>query len=165
MIDNNIEDLIKQKTFGYDGICRIIPQRPPFLMIDKVLELDVEKHIAICQKCIGANEPYLQGHFPNNPVFPGVLMVEAMAQAASIIGKAMMNGKPGILLFASADEIKFLDTATAGDVLIVEAFVSKLRDPVVIGECKVSKKITNKDSNDELKVICTCKLKAFRKEL
>ena len=163
MTEGNIDDLIKQKSFGYEGICRIIPQRPPFLMVDKVLELDVEKHIAVCQKCIGANEPYLQGHFPNNPVFPGVLMVEAMAQTASIIGKAMMNGKEGVLLFASADEVKFLDTATAGDVLIVEAVVIKFRDPLVVGDCKVSKKVINEAGQEELKTICTCQLKAFRK--
>ena len=163
MADCNIDDLIKQKSFGYEGICRIIPQRPPFLMVDKVLELDVEKHIAVCQKCIGANEPYLAGHFPNNPIFPGVLMIEAMAQTASIIGKAMMNGKEGVLLFASADEVKFLDTATAGDVLIVEAVVSKLRDPLVVGDCKVSKKVINEEGQEELKTICTCQLKAFRK--
>ena len=163
--NDNIDDLIKQKSFGYEGICRIIPQRPPFLMIDKVLNLDVEKKIAVCQKCISANEPYLAGHFPNHPVFPGVLMIEAMAQTASVIGKALMNGKTGVLLFASVDDVKFLDTATAGDVLIAEAFVSKIRDPLVIGECKINKKILDTKGNESETTICTCKLKAFRKEI
>ena len=63
------------------------------------------------------------------------------------------------------DNVKFLDTATAGDVLIVEAMITKLRDPLVVGECKVSKKIINAEGKEELKVICTCELKAFRKEL
>ena len=154
--DDDISDLISQKSFGYNGICRIIPQRPPFLMIDKVLNLDIKNKTAICQKCVSANEGFFAGHFPGNPVMPGVLMIEAMAQAASIIGKALMNGKKGTLLFASADNVKFNGIATAGDVLTIEAQVTKLRDPLVIGECKVKKQ-------DE--IICSCSLKAFRKDI
>ena len=153
---DSIGDLITQKSFGYNGICRIIPQRPPFLMIDKVINLDIKNKIAICQKCVSANEGFFAGHFPNNPIMPGVLMIEAMAQTASIIGKALMNGKKGTLLFASADNVKFSGIATAGDILTIEAKVTKLRDPLVVGECNVKK---------QEEIICSCSLKAFRKEI
>ena len=151
-----VNELIKKKTFGYEDVCKIIPQRPPFLMIDKVLNLDVEKKSVICQKVLSANEGFFIGHFPNRPVMPGVLMIEAMAQASSIIGKALMNGKRGVLLFAEVDNVKFSGSATVGDVLIVEAYVDKIRDPLVVGRGVVKK-------GDE--VICKCDLKAFRKEL
>ena len=151
-----VNELIKKKTFGYEDICRIIPQRPPFLMIDKVLDLNVEKKSVICQKVLSANEGFFVGHFPNHPIMPGVLMVEAMAQASSIIGKALMNGKKGVLLIAEVDNVKFSGTATAGDILVVEAYVDKIRDPLVIGRGIVKK-------GEE--VICKCDLKAFRKEL
>ena len=151
-----VNELIKKKTFGYEDICRIIPQRPPFLMIDKVLDLNVEKKSVVCQKALSANEGFFIGHFPEHPVMPGVLMIEAMAQASSIIGKALMNGKKGVLLFAEVDNVKFSGTATAGDVLIIEAYVDKIRDPLVVGRGIVKK-------GEE--VICKCDLKAFRKEL
>ena len=151
-----LKNLINQKSFDYKGIYEFIPQRPPFLMLDKVIDIDIKNQKVVCKKCISSNEWYLSGHFPNNPVMPGVLMVEGMAQAASIIGKALSIEQDGVLLFASIDECKFTDTATVGDVLIVEAVVTKIRGPLVIGECCVKK-------NE--KIIANCKLKAFRKQL
>lgn len=152
----NIEELIKQKTFGFEGICEIIPQRPPFLMLDKVIDLDIDKKKVVCQKCLSANEGFFVGHFPNNPIMPGVLMIEAMAQAASVIGKALMADREGVLLFASVDNVKFEDVATAGDVLIIEAQVTAIRDPLVKGKCTVKK---------EDKIIASCELKAFKKKI
>ncbi len=154
--DSYIEELIKQKTFGFEGICKIIPQRPPFLMLDKVVDLDIEKKKVTCQKCLSANEGFFVGHFPNHPIMPGVLMVEAMAQAASIIGKILMKDKDGILLFAGVDNVKFEDTATAGDVLTIEAQTTALREPLIKGVCSVKK-------NE--KVIASCELKAFKKKI
>lgn len=151
-----LQELIMLKTFDYHGIYEFIPQRPPFLMLDKVVDLDVDNKKVICQKCISSNEWFLVGHFPNNPVMPGVLMVEGMAQAASIIGKAIAIDKEGILLFASIDDCQFLGIATAGDVLTIEAVITKTRGPLVIGECCVKK-------DDQ--IIAKCNLKAFRKEL
>ena len=151
-----LKTLILQKSFDYKGIYEFIPQRPPFLMLDKVIDINIENKKVVCQKCISSNEWYLQGHFPSNPVMPGVLMVEGMAQAASIIGKALSVEEKGVLLFASIDECKFLGTATAGDVLTIEAIVEKIKGPLVIGNCCVKK-------NQE--IIARCSLKAFRKEI
>ena len=153
---DKLKSLILQKSFDYKGIYEFIPQRPPFLMVDKVLDINIEEKKVICQKSISSNEWYLQGHFPNNPVMPGVLMVEGMAQAASIIGKALSLEEKGVLLFASIDECKFLGTATAGDVLMIEAVVEKIRGPLVIGKCCV-------ENNGA--IIAQCNLKAFRKEI
>ena len=116
----------------------------------------VDEKKVVCQKCISSNEWYLAGHFPGNPVMPGVLMVEGMAQAASIIGKALAIEEEGVLLFASIDECKFSGMATVGDILIVEAIVTKIRGQLVIGECCIKK-------NDQ--IIAKCNLKAFRKVL
>ena len=161
MIENKekiekLKKLIEAKEFDYKGIYEFIPQRPPFLMLDKVLDINVDEKKVVCQKCISSNEWYLAGHFPDNPVMPGVLMVEGMAQAASIIGKALAVEEEGVLLFASIDECKFSGMATVGDILIVEAIVTKIRGQLVIGECYVKK-------NDQ--IIAKCNLKAFRKVL
>ena len=150
------QQLVNQKSFGYDGICKFIPQRPPFLMIDKVIDIDVEAKKAVCQKCLSANEPFFQGHFPGNPVMPGVLMVEAMAQAASIIGRVLLEDKQAILLFTGANDVKFKGMATVGDVLTITANVTKIRGPLIIGDCEVKK-------GDE--IIATATITAFNKRI
>lgn len=154
--EDEIQQLVSQKTFGYDGICKFIPQRPPFLMIDKVIDIDVEAKTAICQKCLSANEAFFQGHFPNNPVMPGVLMIEAMAQTASIIGRVLLEDKQAVLLFTNANDVKFKGIATAGDVLTITAKVTKTRGPLIIGDCDVKK-------GDE--VIATATITAFNKRI
>ena len=68
----DFSDLAKKRSFGYEDICRLLPQRPPFLMVDRVIELNVDDNFVICEKCISANEWYFQGHFPEHPVMPGV---------------------------------------------------------------------------------------------
>ena len=148
-------DLANAKTFGYEGIYRLIPQRPPFLMIDKVLDLDLENDKVICVKNISSNEPWFAGHFPGKPVMPGVLMLEAMAQAASILGRFLAK-KEGILMFAGIDDVKFLNIAQPGDQLIIECKIIKSRDPLMVGECKIS--VDGKD-------IMTATIKPFRKDI
>ena len=123
-------------------------------MVDKVLDIDVENKKVVCQKCVSSNEGFFVGHFPEHPVMPGVLMIEAMAQAASIIGNVLLKDKEGVLVFAELNNTKFKDGATAGDVLIVESQIQKIKGPLVIGECKISK-------NNE--VIVSCEMKAFKK--
>lgn len=154
--EQEIQELVSKKTFGYDGICKFIPQRPPFLMIDKVIDIDVEAKKVVCQKCLSANEAFFQGHFPNNPVMPGVLMIEAMAQTASIMGRILLDDKQAVLLFTSADDVKFKGIATCGDVLTITANVSKIRNPLIIGDCEVK----NGD-----KVIATATITAFNKRI
>ena len=151
----DFSDLVKKRSFGYEDICRLLPQRPPFLMIDRVTNLNVEDNFVVCEKCISANEWYFQGHFPDHPVMPGVLILEALAQSASILGKFLVKPN-GVLMFAAIDKVKFLDVVLPGDVLQLRVDVIKVRDPLLNGECvaRVGDKI-----------VAQCTIKAFRKEL
>ncbi|ADL69962.1 3-hydroxyacyl-[acyl-carrier-protein] dehydratase FabZ [Thermoanaerobacterium thermosaccharolyticum] len=100
-------------------IREVIPHRYPFLMIDRVLEIDDNKK-AVGIKNISANEPYFQGHFPDNPIVPGVLIVEAMAQLGGI---TVMHGKKNndmIGLFTGINKCKFKRVVKPGDQLKIE---------------------------------------------
>ncbi|ORX22961.1 3-hydroxyacyl-[acyl-carrier-protein] dehydratase FabZ [Thermoanaerobacterium sp. PSU-2] len=100
-------------------IREVIPHRYPFLMIDKVLEIEDGKK-AVGIKNVSANEPYFQGHFPGNPIMPGVLIVEAMAQLGGI---TVMHGKDNnnmIGLFTGINKCKFKRVVVPGDQLKLE---------------------------------------------
>ncbi len=151
---NELKELIEKGKFDYRGIQKFIPQREPFLMLDSVLNIDVKNKQIICQKCISVNEWYLAGHFPDIHIMPGVLLIESMAQAASIIGEALTIEKDGTILFLGIENCDFISTATAGDVLKIFAKITKIKGPMIIGECEIKK---------EDKTIACCKLKAFKK--
>jgi len=112
-------------------ILNILPHRYPFVMIDRVLELDNNSILAL--KNFSFNEPYAQGHFPNNPIMPGVMMVEAMAQASAILATKFCEknmemkdlikytAKGTGILFTSADEIRFKKVVVPGDQLKIKS--------------------------------------------
>ncbi len=103
-----------------------IPHRYPFVMIDKVIEfVGTDELVAV--KNVTINEPFFQGHFPNNPVFPGVLQLEAMAQAAGILMLRRTNKECKTALFMSADKVKFRKPVRPGDQLILNAKITKIR--------------------------------------
>lgn len=123
-------------------ILEILPHRYPFLMVDRVLEWSDDRITAV--KNVSAGEPQFQGHFPGMPVMPGVLMVEAMAQAAGILAAKTGSFDPAtqVLLFMAMDKVKFRKMVTPGDQLIIE--VQALRKGKVWklrGECKVDGKV------------------------
>jgi len=124
-------------------IMKILPHRYPFLMIDKVIKMD-ETHIT-CIKNVSINEPYFQGHFPGHPIMPGVLQLEAMAQAAGILtlNKAENWGK--IAYFLSAERVKWRKPVKPGDVLVVEIDLLKGRGKVGKGKgvCRVGKDVVS----------------------
>jgi 3-hydroxyacyl-[acyl-carrier-protein] dehydratase len=96
-----------------------LPHRYPFLLVDRVVELDVGKSITAL-KNVSVNEPFFNGHFPQMPVMPGVLIVEAMAQAAGILGFKTLDKKPAdgsIYLFVGADNVRFRRQVVPGDQL------------------------------------------------
>jgi len=100
-----------------------LPHRYPFLLVDRVVELTLGESI-VAYKNITINEGIFEGHFPEIPVFPGVLIVEAMAQAAGILGFKTMNKKPqdgSIYYFVGCDEIRFKRPVVPGDRLTLEA--------------------------------------------
>lgn len=107
-----------------------LPQRYPFLLVDKVLELELGKSI-VAVKNVTGNEPHFNGHFPSLPIMPGVLIIEAMAQAAGVLGFKTLDKKPSdgsIYMFAGVDNCRFKRQVVPGDQLILKAdYVSDKR--------------------------------------
>ena len=112
-------------------IKEILPHRYPFLLIDRVISIDGNKIVAI--KNVTANENYFQGHFPIEPVMPGVLIIEALAQtgAVAILSKDEFKGK--IAYFAGIDKAKFRRKVVPGDTLRLEVELTKIRGKAGVG--------------------------------
>ena len=123
-------------------IMEIIPHRQPFLLIDAIEELEPGVR-AVAKKCVSYNEPYFAGHFPGEPVMPGVLIIEAMAQtgAAAILSRPENKGKTAY--FAGINNAKFKRKVVPGDVLILELEIIKEKGPIGVGRgtAKVDGKI------------------------
>ena len=97
-------------------IMKIIPQRPPILMIDKVEEL-IPGESCVAYKNVCINEPYFEGHFPGNPIMPGVLIVESLAQTGAVAILSMEENKGKNALFGGIDKLRFKKPVLPGDVL------------------------------------------------
>jgi 3-hydroxyacyl-[acyl-carrier-protein] dehydratase len=107
-------------------IMRIIPHRYPVLLVDRVIELEPGKHV-VAIKNVTANEPQFTGHFPDRPIMPGVLMVEALAQAGAVAVLSLPEYRGKLALFAGIDECRFRRTVVPGDTLRLEVTLEKLR--------------------------------------
>ncbi|HEX5397262.1 MAG TPA: 3-hydroxyacyl-ACP dehydratase FabZ [Candidatus Limnocylindria bacterium] len=105
---------------------RVIPHRYPFLLVDRVLELEPGKRV-VAIKNVTANEPQFTGHFPERPIMPGVLMVEALAQAGAVAVLSLPENRGKLALFAAIDECRFRRTVLPGDTLRIEISVEKLQ--------------------------------------
>ena len=114
-------------------IMEIIPQRSPFLMIDRVEEY-IPGESAIAYKNVCINEPFFQGHFPGNPIMPGVLIVEAMAQTGAVAVLSLEENKGKKALFGGIDKLKFKKQVVPGDVLKLEVKIIKRKGPIGVGE-------------------------------
>ncbi|HQQ63780.1 MAG TPA: 3-hydroxyacyl-ACP dehydratase FabZ [Pseudomonadales bacterium] len=115
-----------------------LPHRYPFLLVDRVLEL-TEGESIVAYKNISINEPIFTGHFPEIPVFPGVLIIEAMAQAAGILGFKTMGKKPqdgSIYYFVGADDVRFKRPVVPGDQLRLEAKILSEKRGIWKFECR-----------------------------
>ena len=108
------------------GIMRIIPHRYPLLMIDRVIELEPGKRV-VAIKNVTANEPQFTGHFPDRPIMPGVLMVEALAQAGAVAVLSLPEYRGKLALFAGIDDCRFRRTVLPGDQLVLKVELEKLR--------------------------------------
>ena len=110
-------------------IRRHLPHRSPFLLVDRVVELKAGEFI-VAYKNLSINEPYFDGHFPDNPIFPGVLLLEAMAQAAGILGfysQGKTNDDGSTYYFAGADKLRFKRPCMPGDRVMLRATVVSQR--------------------------------------
>ncbi len=117
-----------------------LPHRYPFLLVDRVVEL-IEGESIIAYKNITGNEDVFNGHFPQAPIFPGVMIIEALAQASGILGFKTMNKKPqdgSIYLFAGIDDVRFKRQVIPGDRLQLESRVVSEKRGIWKFDCKAT---------------------------
>lgn len=116
-------------------IQRLIPHRYPFLLIDRVIELEPGKRI-VGLKNVSANEPFFQGHFPGFPIMPGVLIIEALAQAGSVLLLSQPEERGKLPLFAGIDNVRFRRKVLPGDQLRLEVEFTMRRGPIGKGHAR-----------------------------
>jgi UDP-3-O-[3-hydroxymyristoyl] N-acetylglucosamine deacetylase/3-hydroxyacyl-[acyl-carrier-protein] dehydratase len=113
-----------------DDLINVIPHRYPFLLVDRILEIDERKRI-VGLKNVTINEPYFQGHFPGHPIMPGVLIIEAMAQVGGVLLMGAMDDHASkVVYFMSLDNVKFRRPVRPGDQLIFELEMTQIRGNV-----------------------------------
>ena len=126
----------------------VLPHRFPFVLIDRVISMEGETSLTAL-KNVSVNEPFFPGHFPGHPVMPGVLQLEAMAQAAGILLLKKGSAEGKVAFFMSADKVKFRKPVVPGDQLIIEAVLDKVRGNKLATakvECKVGGKVVSSAS-------------------
>ena len=123
--------------FGRDVIESLIPHRPPFLLVDEILELEPGKRV-VGRREIRADDWWFPGHFPERPVMPGVLTVEAIAQAGAVAVLADEANRGKIPFFAGIDDCRFKRIVEPGDVLLLECEFVRVRGPIAKGEGRAS---------------------------
>lgn len=122
---------------GTKEIMNIIPHRQPFLLIDTIEELEPGKR-AVAKKCVSYNEPFFAGHFPGEPVMPGVLIVEALAQAGAVAILSQPDFKGKTAYFGAINNARFKQKVVPGDVLMLELEIIKQKGPVGVGSAKAT---------------------------
>jgi len=115
----------------------ILPHREPFLLLDEVTELEPGARV-VARKVVREDEWYLPGHFPGNPIMPGVLMVEAMAQCGAVAVLSEEGNRGRLALFAGIDDVRFKRLVRPGDELELVCELERLRGPVGRGKARAS---------------------------
>ena len=124
-----METIIEPISLGYEEILNMLTHRYPFLLVDRITEC-VPAQYSKGYKNVSFNEPFFQGHFPNNPIMPGVLQIEALAQTAAPILMLLEQYKGKLALFAGVDNAKFKNIVRPGDKLEMETEVIKMKGPI-----------------------------------
>lgn len=124
-------------VFTTKEIMEIIPHRQPFLLVDTIEELEPGKR-AVGKKCVTYNEPYFAGHFPQEPIMPGVLIIEALAQVGAVICLSMPENKGKLAIFGGIDKARFRRKVVPGDVLTLEVELIRQKGPIAIAKAVAS---------------------------
>lgn len=138
-------------TLTTKEIMDIIPHRNPFLLIDQIVELEPAVR-AVGKKCVSMNEPYFVGHFPGEPVMPGVLILEAMAQVGAVLCLSEESYRGKTAYFGGVNKARFRNKVVPGDVMYLEAKLIKIKGPLGIATAKAY------DANDEKKVFAEAEI-------
>lgn len=117
-------------NFNINDIIKYLPHRYPFLLIDKVINV-VPKTSGTGIKCVSMNEPFFQGHFPINPIMPGVLMLEAMAQTCIMVYKPFVEKENILFVFSGIDKVKFRRQVLPGDILHIDMSTIACKGPLI----------------------------------
>lgn len=137
--------LLEETELDIRRILQVLPHRYPFLLVDRVIEIRGQESL-VAIKNVTINEQFFQGHFPGHPVMPGVLQLEAMAQAAGILLLRHVNAEGQIAFFMSCDKVKFRKAVVPGDQLVIEVKLVKIRGQklaVAEAECRVGDKVVS----------------------
>ena len=131
-----IYDPTKKPIFDVNDIKKMLPHRYPFLLVDRIYELNKESIVGT--KCITSNEPFFPGHFPEEPVFPGVLQIEAMAQTGGVLALNIVdNPENWTTYFLKIDAVKFRKKVVPGDVLVMKlTLLRPIRRGIVLMDAK-----------------------------
>jgi 3-hydroxyacyl-[acyl-carrier-protein] dehydratase len=124
---------VHEVPFGRDGIEAILPHREPFLLLDEVTELEPGRRV-VARRAVRAEDPWFVGHFPQRPVMPGVLIVEAMAQAGAVAVLIEEENRGKIAFFAGIDDCRFKRIVEPGDVLTLTCEIDTVRGPIGRGK-------------------------------
>lgn len=151
-----VEDKSPENSTTLDilAIQALLPHRYPFLLIDRVLEFEAGKR-AIGLKNVSANEPFFAGHFPNHPIMPGVLIIEAMAQLGGVL--LMQLAPPGekLALLTGVDKVRFRRPVVPGDQLILEAEILKIHGNM--GKIRTSARVDQQPVSEGELLFCLSK--------
>ena len=141
-------------TMDIHQILKKLPHRYPILLVDRVLEMELDKRIKAL-KNVSINEPYFVGHFPHRPVMPGVLILEAMAQASALLSFASMGedvGDDTVVYFAGIDGVRFKRPVEPGDQLILESNILRVKAGVYKYHARAS---VDGETATEAELMCT----------
>lgn len=120
-------------VYSTQEIMEILPHRHPFLLIDTIEEVEPGVR-AVGKKNVTFSEPYFEGHFPGNPVMPGVLIMEALAQTGAVAILSLPENRGKTAYFAGIDKAKFKQMVRPGDVLVLETKILRTKGPIGVGE-------------------------------